>query len=83
MVETMQHWRLDEVGRAHLRLAEAPVPRPGPRQILVKVAAASLNFRDKLMIETGMGLDIPWPLTPGSDVAGSVVASGAEVRATR
>ena len=68
MVETMQHWRLDEVGRAHLRLAEAP---------------PSLNFRDKLVIETGMGLDIPWPFTPGSDMAGTVVASGAEVRATR
>jgi NADPH:quinone reductase-like Zn-dependent oxidoreductase len=39
----------------------------------------SLNYRDKLVIETGMGLPIAFPFAPASDLAGEVVATGTGV----
>ena len=55
MGETMRQWQMSEIGRANLRLAQVPVPEPKAGEILIKVGAASLNYRDKLVIETGMG----------------------------
>jgi NADPH:quinone reductase-like Zn-dependent oxidoreductase len=43
---------------------------------LVKVTAVSLNYRDKLAIESGAGLPLAFPFTPCSDLAGIVVALG-------
>ncbi|MGE0216489.1 zinc-dependent alcohol dehydrogenase family protein [Mycolicibacterium sp.] len=76
---TMRRWELDEIGRAGLALREVPVPQPGPGQVLVEVAAVALNYRDKMVIETGRGLPLAFPFTPGSDLAGTVVAVGAAV----
>ena len=59
-----------------LRLAERPVPRPGPGEVLVKVAAAGINRPDVLQ---RMGLYPPPPGAsdiPGLEVAGLVVAAG-------
>ncbi|XXX73344.1 NAD(P)-dependent alcohol dehydrogenase [Sorangium sp. So ce134] len=39
----------------------------------------SLNFRDKLVVENGMGLPLAYPFTPASDMAGVVAATGAQV----
>jgi NADPH:quinone reductase-like Zn-dependent oxidoreductase len=76
MVDMMKIWQMDAIGRQHLRLANAPIPQPRRGEILVRVAAVSLNYRDKLVIETGMGLSIAFPFTPASDMAGTVVALG-------
>jgi len=81
MAERMKRWEMDGIGRDRLKLAQTPLPSPGPGEALVKVAAVSLNYRDKLMIETGMGLKLAFPFTPASDLAGEVVALGA--RASR
>lgn len=40
----------------------------------------SLNHRDKMVIETGRGLPLAFPFTPASDLAGTVVQLGEEVR---
>jgi NADPH:quinone reductase-like Zn-dependent oxidoreductase len=76
MGETMRRWQMSAVGRGNLSLAEVPVPEPQAGEVLVKVGAASLNYRDKLVIETGMGLPLAFPFTPASDLAGKVVATG-------
>lgn len=34
------------------------------------------DYRDKMVVETGRGLPLKFPLTPGSDLAGEVVALG-------
>jgi NADPH:quinone reductase-like Zn-dependent oxidoreductase len=79
MAETMKRWTMDAIGRDHLALTTAPIPDPAPGEILVRVAAASLNYRDKLVIETGMGLPLAFPFVPLSDMAGTVQAVGAGV----
>lgn len=73
---TLSRWQLGAYGRQHLSCVEAPMPTPGPGQILVRVAAASLNYRDLLMIDNGMGTPFTAPWTPGSDMAGRVLAVG-------
>lgn len=76
MTETMRRWEMDGIGRDRLALKEVPRPKAGPGEVLVKVAAASLNYRDKLVIEGGMGLPLVFPFTPASDLGGTVVAVG-------
>jgi NADPH:quinone reductase-like Zn-dependent oxidoreductase len=57
---------------------ERPVPEPGRREAVVRVAASSLNYHDMVNL---MGLiKGPWPRVPMTDGAGAVVAVGDEVR---
>jgi NADPH:quinone reductase-like Zn-dependent oxidoreductase len=79
MAGTMRRWEMDGVGRERLVLNQAAKPKPGPGDVLVKVAAVSLNYRDKLVIDGGMALALAFPFTPGSDLAGTVEALGAGV----
>ena len=43
------------------------------------VQAVSLNYRDKLVVENGMGMPLKMPLVPVSDMAGRVVKTGVGV----
>lgn len=64
-------------GPEQLRLADAPKPSPGPKQALVKIAAAGVNFID-VYHRTGLyKLDLPF--TPGMEAAGTVEAVGPDV----
>jgi NADPH:quinone reductase len=51
-------------------------PTPGPGQLLVRVRAAAVNFPDVLLIAGKYQIKIPVPFTPGSELAGEVVAVG-------
>ncbi|XBY43527.1 NAD(P)-dependent alcohol dehydrogenase [Methyloraptor flagellatus] len=73
---TMMQWRMDEHGADALRLDAVALPEPGPGEVLVRVGAVSLNYRDKMVIANGMGMRLAFPFTPGSDLAGTVVATG-------
>ncbi|VVE43831.1 Phthiocerol/phenolphthiocerol synthesis polyketide synthase type I PpsC [Pandoraea iniqua] len=75
-MNTMKQWQMATLGETALELATVDIPQPGPGEVLVKVKAVSLNFRDALMIDTGMGLPVTFPFVPGSDMAGEVVAVG-------
>jgi NADPH:quinone reductase-like Zn-dependent oxidoreductase len=59
-----------------LQLMEKPVPRPGHGQVLVRVRAAALNYRDLLMVGGSYSRNLPLPLIPLSDAAGEVVEVG-------
>ena len=76
MSGTMRRWELSAIGRGNLSLAETAIPTPAPGEALVRVAAVSLNYRDKLVVESGMGLPLTFPLIPASDMAGTIVAVG-------
>lgn len=65
-------------GLDNLKEAVLDQPEPGPGQVLVKLKAACLNYRD-LAIVLGFGGNYPLPLTPLSDGAGEVVAVGKNV----
>jgi NADPH:quinone reductase-like Zn-dependent oxidoreductase len=65
-----------------LHAVEQPAPSPGARQVLLRMQAASLNYRD-LSIARGEYGSYPLPLVPVSDGAGTIVAIGSEVRRFR
>src|SRR5260370_2664751 len=77
--EHMKSWLLENTGRERISLDNINEPKPGPGQILVRTTAVSLNFRDKLIIEGSYPLPLTYPLVPGSDLAGKVVALGSGV----
>ncbi|MEO3800888.1 NADP-dependent oxidoreductase [Nonomuraea sp. B1E8] len=61
-----------------LQIEDLPIPEPGPGQILVKVAAASLNPAD-LMLTSGAikdSFELRFPYVPGTDFAGTVTGLG-------
>lgn len=73
----MKAWLLKDFGLANLHLEETTTPQPKAGELLVKVGAVSLNFRDKAIVD---GIYephlVPKPLIPVSDAAGTVVAVG-------
>ena len=75
--QTMQAIEIAAPGGADvLRLVERPVPRPGPDEVLVRVAAAGVNRPDVLQ---RLGLYPPPPGAsdiPGLEIAGIVVDAG-------
>jgi NADPH:quinone reductase-like Zn-dependent oxidoreductase len=67
---------IDAIGLENLRVVELPDPVPGPREVLVRMRAVSLNYRDLLMVGGIYGRATPLPLTPFSDGCGVVEAVG-------
>ena len=72
---------LEAVGSLdNIRIVERPEPKPGPRQVLVRLRAASLNFRDLVVVEGGYGArQKKQNLVMLSDGAGEIVELGSEV----
>lgn len=66
-------------GLDHLVVAERPEPEPGPGEVLLRMRAASINYRDLLMVLGRYNPRQPLPLIPCSDGVGEVVAVGAGV----
>src|SRR5690242_8077028 len=58
------------------RVAELPVPEPGPGQIAVDVARAGVNFIDVMARRGDPGYAPQWPFVPGLEIAGTVRALG-------
>ena len=68
-------------GMDHLKLSTRPEPKPGPGQVVVKMTASSLNYRDLVVPLRGYGSHTgTLPLIPVSDGAGVVAEVGPGVR---
>lgn len=65
-----------EAESAHLVPARLAVPRPGPGQVLLKVAAAGVNRADLLQVQGRHPPPPGAPDTPGLEVSGTVIAAG-------
>lgn len=69
-------WGID-----NLKLSVRPEPEPGPGQVLLRMKASSLNYRDLVVPDRGYGSYTgTLPLIPVSDGVGEVVAVGPGVR---
>jgi NADPH:quinone reductase-like Zn-dependent oxidoreductase len=66
-------------GVDHLVLEDRAVPSCGAGQILIRLRAASLNYRDLLMIEGKYDPKLKLPLVPCSDGAGDVIEVAPDV----
>nr|MBA3438237.1 NAD(P)-dependent alcohol dehydrogenase [Pyrinomonadaceae bacterium] len=66
-----------------LNQVERTEPTPGPGQVVVRVRAASLNYRDLMVVKGSYNPKQKLPLIPLSDGAGEVVATGLEATRVR
>ena len=80
----MRALRVHELGEpeAVLALEEVPTPEPGRHEVLVDVAAASLNFPDVLMCRGEYQVKPALPFTPGAEVSGTVTGLGEDADPT-
>jgi NADPH:quinone reductase-like Zn-dependent oxidoreductase len=72
-LQVAQPWGLEAI-----EVVERPDPAPGPGEVLVRMRAVSLNYRDLLMVNGayGRGPATAGPITPFSDGCGVVEAVG-------
>ncbi len=70
----------DYGGPEVLRYEDAPIPEPGPHEVLVRVHAAGVNPADR-QIRAGLRfrLEKPFAFIPGCEVSGVVEQTGSEV----
>ena len=62
-----------------LEVADVPDPVAGPGEVVVKIAAAALNFLDTLIIAGKSQTKPPLPFSPAAEFAGTVEALGTGV----
>lgn len=80
----MRALRCEKVGSpSDLVLLDVPPPEAGSGEVVVDIAAASLNFPDVLLVQGRYQVPAPVPFTPGSEFSGVVSALGAGVTSLR
>ena len=77
----MRCLQISKFGLDALELAERPQPQPGTGEVLVRVRAASFNYRDLMVVKGLYNPKMKLPRIPCSDGAGEVVALGDSVTA--
>ena len=65
---------------SQLQLQEVPDPTPAADEVLIQVHACSVNFPDTLIVQGLYQFKPPLPFSPGSDLAGTVLAFGEQVK---
>jgi NADPH:quinone reductase-like Zn-dependent oxidoreductase len=75
----MKLFEIQKFGIDNLQFVEREGPQPGPGEVLVRMTAASLNYRDLMMVKGSYNPKLKGPLVPLSDGAGMVEQVGAGV----
>ncbi len=76
----MQAWELGRAfGVENLKLVKRAIPVPADNQVRLRVLAASLNYRDLVVIQGEHGSAVKPPLIPVSDGVGAVDEVGGAV----
>jgi len=64
---------------ALLSIQELPDPTPGPGELILETEAVGLGYVDALFVAGTYQVKLPLPFVPGSEVAGRVLAVGADI----
>lgn len=72
----MKAYEVEQFGIDNLRMVERDDPSPGPGEVLVRFHAASLNYRDLMVVLGTYNPRMKVPAIPFSDGAGEVAAVG-------
>ena len=73
----MKAWEIvSDGGIGALACNERPRPEPGPGEVLVRMRANSINFRDLATVLDPVARNLPYPRIPNSDGAGEVISAG-------
>jgi NADPH:quinone reductase-like Zn-dependent oxidoreductase len=75
----MKVWQIPSFGIENLEQTDRPVPEPTRGQVVIKVHAVSLNYRDLLVTTGKYNPRLALPRIPCSDGAGEIVALGEDV----
>lgn len=76
----MKAFEVQEFGIEKLAEVERAKPKPGPHEVLVRLRAASLNYRDLMVVKGIYNPKLKRPMVPLSDGAGIVEETGADVK---
>jgi NADPH:quinone reductase-like Zn-dependent oxidoreductase len=79
----MKAWRIPSFGIENLELSTLPDPQPARDEVLIRVQAVSLNYRDLMVVQGRYNPKMRLPRIPCSDGAGEVVAVGEGVTRVR
>jgi len=79
----MKAYEIQKFGLDGLVMVDRPVPEPGPNQVLIKMRAWSLNYRDLLAVSGRYNPGMKLPQIPLSDGVGEVVSVGPEVKSMK
>ena len=72
----MKSYEIQAFGFESLQLVDQPEPKPGPGQVLLKMRAWSLNYRDLMVLKGQYNPKLKMPAVPLSDGVGEVVQIG-------
>src|SRR5271155_5395491 len=72
----MKIWQLPSFGIDNLEFTDRPTPQPARGQVLVRVHAVSLNYRDLLVVLGRYNPRLALPRIPCSDGAGEIISVG-------
>jgi NADPH:quinone reductase-like Zn-dependent oxidoreductase len=75
----MKAYEIRQFGVENLSPVERETPDPKANEVLVRMRAASLNYRDLMMVKGAYNPRLKMPIVPFSDGAGEVVETGADV----
>jgi NADPH:quinone reductase-like Zn-dependent oxidoreductase len=75
----MKAYEIQEFGIENLKLVGRETPKPGAGEVLVKIGAIGLNYRDVMVVEGRYNPKMRLPATPFSDAAGEIVEIGSDV----
>ena len=67
-------------GIEQLQIGEAPMPRPGRGEVLIRVKATAVNYADAIMVGGRYQTKPELPFSPGLETAGVIEACGPDVR---
>jgi NADPH:quinone reductase-like Zn-dependent oxidoreductase len=79
----MKTAEIQQFGIDSLTLVDRPEPTAGQGQVVVRMRAASLNFRDMMVVKGTYNPRMKMPMVPLSDGAGEVVEVGSDVTRVR